>query len=137
MTARPKRSTVSVDMKKNRLVITLHGTIRKNDLENIYTDIRFGVGDLQSGFDVVTDMRDSTIGYLTGITTFLKIQKFLKESGVGRIVRITGASKTFLQQIQSVTESRSGYSPVYVETLEAAEEYLSEKNLNSTSGEVE
>ncbi len=133
MAASKKRSTVSVDMKKNRLVISLHGTIRKNDLESIYTDIRFGVRDLQPGFDVVTDMRDSTIGYLTGITIFLKIQNFLKESGVGRIVRITGTSKTFLQQIQKLTENKNGYSPVYVESLEEAEKYLSD-HLHSTSG---
>ncbi len=127
MAAEKKRSTVSVDMKKNRLVITLHGTIRKNDLESIYTDIRFGVRDLQPGFDVVTDMRNSTIGYLTGITTFLKIQKFLKESAVGKIVRITGTSKTFLQQISTLTENQNGYTPTYVESLEEAEHYLSKQ----------
>ncbi|MBM9603415.1 hypothetical protein [Desulfopila inferna] len=125
MAAKRQRSRVTVDLKKNRLIVMLVGTIRKADLESIYTDIRFCVGDLQREFDVITDMRNSRIGYLTGIATFLKIQNFLQEKEVGRIVRITGQSKTFLQQIQRLTPTKSGYNPVYMQSMEEAEEFLS------------
>ncbi|MEE4243445.1 MAG: hypothetical protein V2I36_18440 [Desulfopila sp.] len=124
MAAKVKRSKVTADLKKNRLVILLVGTIRKADLESIYTDIRFCVRDLQPGFDVITDMRESKIGYLSGAMTFLKIQEFLQSSKVGRIVRVTGPSRIFLQQIQRVTQSKNGYKPVYVDTLEEAERFL-------------
>ncbi len=126
MAAKVRRSRVTADLKKNRLVIILVGTIRKDDLESIYTDIRFCVRDLQSGFDVITDMREGRIGYLSGAATFLKIQEFLQSSKVGRIVRITGPSRIILQQIQRITQGKNGYKPVYVSTFEEAEHYLQE-----------
>jgi hypothetical protein len=125
MAAKVQRSRVTADLKKNRLLIILVGTIRKADLESIYTDIRFCVRDLQPGFDVITDMREGRIGYLSGASTFLKIQEFLQSSKVGRIVRInSGPSKIIMQQIQRITQNKNGYAPVYVATLEEAESYL-------------
>ena len=50
-----------------------------------------------------------------------------QESAVGKIVRITGRSKTFLQQISALTENKNGYTPTYLESPEEAEKYLSER----------
>ena len=119
-----QRSKVTVDIKQNRLNIILVGTIRKKDVESIYTDVRFCVRDLKKSYDVITDMRNCKIGFLAGAATFHKILRFLQDNNVGRIVRITGKSKTVIQQIQRLTKTVSGYSTIYVETPEEAEEAL-------------
>ena len=84
-----KRSKVTVDIHKNRLIIDLYGTLRKADVEEIYTDIRFGVRDLKSDFAVITDMRECRIGYLSGTEVFRRILSFLQENKVGKVIRIT------------------------------------------------
>ena len=124
MTSRKKNSKVTADIKKNRLVILLAGHIRKNELERIYTDIRFCVEDLQPGFDTVTDMRNCTIGYLSGAPVFKKIVDFLRSKEVGRVVRIKGRSRIILQQMSRLTNKLESYEVIYVSSPEEAEEVL-------------
>lgn len=129
MAARLTRTKVKADLKNNRLTVTLGGTINKAELESVYTDIRFCVGDLQQNFDVITDMRDCRIGYLSAAPVFRRIVEFLKVSGVGRVVRVSGRSKVILHQISRVTKVIGGYSPIYVSNLEEAEEILSKERM--------
>ncbi len=124
MATRKKTSKVTADIQKNRLVILLAGYIRKKELERIYTDIRFCVEDLQPGFDTVTDMRNCTIGYLSGAPVFKKIMDFLRSKDVGRIVRIKGRSRIILHQMSRLTSAFEGYEPIYVSSPEEAEEVL-------------
>ena len=119
-----KRSKVTADINKNRLIIDLYGTLRKADVEEIYTDIRFGVRDLKSNFAVITDMRECRIGYLSGIEVFRRILSFLQENKVGKVIRITEKKSVSHYQITRFTAAISGYSPVYVESFEEAEEIL-------------
>lgn len=121
------RSKVTVNIQKNRLVITLSGTLRKADIEGIYTDIRFGVRDLKSDFAVITDMRDCRIGYLSGIEVFRRVLSFLQENKVGKVIRITDKKSVSHSQIMRFTAAISGYSPVYVESIEEAEEILADE----------
>jgi hypothetical protein len=124
MAAGKQNAKVSADIRKNRLYITLAGTIRKKEAENIYTDVRFCVADLQPGFDVVTDLTEARIGHLISLPVFLKIIEYLKASKVGRIVRVVGRGKTIIQQMAKATELVNGYKPIYVASLAEAEEIL-------------
>ncbi len=128
MGRKPHSSKITVDMKKNRLVVTLVGIIRKKELEHLYTEIRFGVQDLQPGFHVVTDMRECKIGYLSGAMTFKKIMEFLISQKVGKVIRITGKSRILYHQISRISKTITGYSPVYVSSMEEAEEALAGKD---------
>ncbi len=119
-----KHSKVSVDIQKNRLVISLNGTLRKADIEGIYTDIRFGVRDLKSNFAVITDMRNCRIGYLSGIEVFRRVLGFLQENKVGKVVRITDKKSVAHYQIMRFTAAISGDSPIYVDRIEEAEEIV-------------
>ena len=131
MSTKKQVSKVTVDLKNNRLLIVLRGDIHKKELERIYTDVRFCVEDLQPGFDVITDMRDSNIGYLAGAAIFKKIMDFLIFKKVGRVVRIKGKSRIILQQLSRLTKALNGYEPIYVASSEEAEELLQKAQENN------
>ncbi len=133
MGRKAQSSKVTANIKKNRLVITLAGTIRQSELERIYTDIRFCVQDLQPGFHVITDMQSCKIGYLSGALTFKKIMEFLMSKKVGKIIRITGQSRTILNQMVKLSQTVMGYSPIYVSSPEEAEEALTDKDESDVS----
>ncbi len=104
------------------------GSISKKEIEEIYTEIRFGIQDLQAGFDVITDLRQCKIGHLAGISTFKKIMEYLVENDVNRVVRVVGKSKVIFKQMSRITSSVSSYSPIYVSSLEEMEEVLSSQS---------
>lgn len=120
----PLKTKVKTDIKQNRLYITLPATIIKKDLEKTYSDIRFGVADLKPGFDVITDLSHCTIGHLSAISTLRKIMAYLVANKVGRVVRVVGDMNVILKQLLGMTTRFHCYKPVYVITLEEAEEEL-------------
>lgn len=116
---------VHVDRKTNKLIITLKGVIRREDVDAIYTDIRFGVSDLEPGFDVITDLRQGRFAYISGTRTFYNIAEFLKSKGVRRVIRISGKPGILQKQMQRVIKKVTDYDPMYVESMEEAEQILS------------
>ena len=119
-----RSSSVSANIKKKRLYISLHGILTKEEAERLYTDIRFCVADLGPDFAVITDLTNGQIGHLNAISTFRKITRFLQEQKVGKVVRIVGQSKVIYLQILKLTDKTQGYEPIYVSTLEEAESLL-------------
>ncbi len=118
------KAKIRPDIKKNRLYIILPTSVCMKDLENIYADIRFGVADLQPGFDVVTDLTNCSIGYLSAIPILWKITSFLTAHKVGRVVRVVGNMSIVLKQLVAFSSQFQCYKPVYVLTMEEAEEEL-------------
>lgn len=119
-------STVTANIKKKRLYITLKGIIPKKEADRLYTDIRFCVSDLEPGFAVITDLTQCRIGHLNAIGTAKKIMQFLLEKKVGKIIRIIGQGKVIYLQMLKLSDKMNGYEPIYVATLEEAEELLDE-----------
>ncbi len=117
---------VIADIAKNRLQITLNGVLLKKDIDNIYTDIRFAVADLQPGFDVITDFSQCKVGYISGIGGFKKIMTYLTDNKAGRVIRIVPARGVIYKQIMNITAAISGYKPIYVKSLEEAEQILTQ-----------
>lgn len=115
---------VHADLKNNRLYITINGRLNKRDLDKLYTDIRFGVADLQPGFAVVTDLSRCPLAALSGIATYRKITVYLVSSEVGKVIRIVDEDRVLFQQILNNTAVVEGYTPIYVKSREEAEEYL-------------
>lgn len=118
-------STVSANIKRNKLEITLRGVISKKDVERIYTDIRFCVSDLEPGFAVITDLTEAHLGHLSAIGTFRKITRFLSEKQVGPVIRIVGRANIIFRQIAKLSSDTS-YRPHYAKTKEEAERLLAE-----------
>jgi len=119
-------STVTANIKKRRLYITLKGIIPKKEADRLYTDIRFCVSDLEPGFAVITDLTQCRIGHLNAISTARKIMQFLLEKKVGKIIRIIGQGKVIYLQMLKLSDKMNGYEPKYVATLEEAEKLLDE-----------
>lgn len=119
-------STVTANIKKKRLYITLKGIIPKKEADRLYTDIRFCVSDLEPGFAVITDLTQCRIGHLNAISTARKIMQFLLEKKVGKVIRIIGQGKVIYLQMLKLSDKMNGYEPKYVATLEEAEELLDE-----------
>lgn len=122
--AEKTKSKVKADIKKNRLYITLPTAANEMELKAIYTEVRFCVADLKPGFDVVTDLSQCTIGHLKGISTLRKIMDFLVVNQMGRVVRIVGDMSIAFKQLLGIASKFQSYKPVYVTTLEEAEEEL-------------
>ncbi len=119
-----RTSTVTPDIKKNRLYISVSGEASKKEIQKIYTDIRFCVPDLQAGFDVITDLSHCKVGHLSGISTFKQIMGYLIAHEVGRVVRVVGPAKLIFRQLNRYVASGKDYKPIYVSTQEEAEQKL-------------
>jgi hypothetical protein len=119
-------STVTADIKRNRLLIKLRGEVPKKDVEQIYTDVRFCVSDLKPGFSVITDLTEARIGHLSAVGTFKKITAFLTEKKVGQVIRVVGKGKVIFQQLAKLTDQVDGYKPMYAKSMEEAEVILAD-----------
>ena len=75
------------NIKKNRLYFTFSGMPTKEEMDRLYTDVRFNVSDLQPGFDVISDFSECKLVHLNGIKTFVKIMNYLLVNGVGEVVK--------------------------------------------------
>ncbi len=110
---------------KNRLHITIAGKLSKENLDKLYTEIRFCVNDLAPGFIVITDLSQCTIGFLSAIPTFRRITNYLIENKVGRVVRVVDEDKVILKQLINFTSNISGYKADHFQSLEEVETVLS------------
>jgi hypothetical protein len=126
MTKDKQPSTVTADVKRNRLIIRLRGSVPRKAIERIYTDVRFCVADLAPGFAVITDLTEASIGHLSGIDIFLKITRYLTEKKVGPVIRVVGQGKVIFTQLAKLSQQIGGYQPMYAKTMEEAEVILAD-----------
>lgn len=112
------------DIGKNRLYLEISGSVSKQALANLYTDVRFQVADLQPGFGVINDLTRSRLGHVSGVPTFRKIMHYLVENGVGEVVRVINANSLLFKQIHNISSMVCSYIPTYVSTMEEAEKKL-------------
>lgn len=120
------KSKVTADLKKNRLYITVSSTATQTELKKVYTDVRFCVADLKPGFDVISDISGCTLGHLSGINIFKKIMEYLIVNKVGRVVRVVVGTNIILKQLLAAAAIFQSYKPIYVASLQEAEELLLE-----------
>jgi len=114
------------NLQKNRLHITASGNIDAKLLEKLYTDIRFCVADLKPGFQVLSDISQCQLFYITSLPTYKKIIDFLIAQRAGGIIRIIKHNNISCKQVINLSERIGGYSPLYVHSVEEAEQRLEE-----------
>lgn len=117
-------SKVTADLKRNRLIITVSATASQKEAKKIYTDIRFCVADLQPGFDVITDFSGCTLAHLSAIATMRQIMEYLIAKQPGNIIRVVGKNSLVFKQLMQFINKFQSYKPIYVNTLEEADEFL-------------
>lgn len=123
-----KACKTSVNIKKNRLTITVAEKITKKSIDSLYTEIRFCVADLKPGFDVITDLSACNLAAVSGVPTFRKITNHLINSKVSRVVRVVDETKIIKKQLFNITARSQSYQAHIFSSLKAAEEYLSESD---------
>ena len=115
---------VKVDTKKNRLFLKFSGSVSKKELDQVYTDVRFAVADLLPGFSVINDLTECNLCHINGVATYKKISNYLIRNGVKDVVRIINKESVVLRQFLNFAARFAEYIPIYVSTLEEAEEQL-------------
>ncbi|WP_310599590.1 PilZ domain-containing protein [Desulfobulbus sp.] len=121
---KPVKTTANI--KKNRLYLTIAGNIDAKMMQKLYTDIRFCVADLKKGFDVVSDVSQCNILYVTGLPIYKKIIDFLIANHVGSIVRIISDDNLSYKQLANFSARIHSYRTLYAHSLEEAEQKLEE-----------
>ena len=124
MSSRPPNAVASIA--KNRLHITIGGKLSRENLDKLYTEVRFCVADLTPGFGVITDLSDCTIAALSGVPTFRKIMNYLITNKVGRVVRVIDEKKIVVKQLVNFTARMQGYKADHFHTLAEAEAALAD-----------
>ena len=119
-----KKVEARAHIPNNRLYISVGGKLTRESLDKLYTDIRFGVADLQPGFNVVTDLTECTLATLNGVPTFKKIANFLIEKRVGLVVRVMNSGNLVFKQLLHLTARMQGYKAISVASIEEAETEL-------------
>lgn len=118
------KSKVKADISKNRLHFTFAGRVAKKEMDSLYTDTRFCVADMKRGFDVISDFSECTLIHLSGISQFRKIMNYLITNNVGEIVRIVNKRSLLYRQIVNYSSMICGYRPIYVSSIQEAENKL-------------
>lgn len=116
---------VNADIKRNRLHLHLSGIVTKEKMERLYTEVRFCVADLQPGFDAISDYTTCTLLHLSSIPALKKIMSYLLENGLREIVRVLNEEQQVAyRQMLNMASHIQGYKPLYVTTVEEAEDKL-------------
>ena len=118
------RIKATANIAKNRLHITMSGNIDSKSLEKLYTDIRFCVADLKKGFEVISDISQCNILYVSSFPNYKKIIDYLIANNVGEIVRIIRNANISYKQILKFSEKIDCYKTIYVESDKEAEDKL-------------
>jgi hypothetical protein len=116
--------TVRHDVEKNRLYVTLIGTINHSEVLKIKEEMFNSIEKLLPNYDVVNDLSRLVHSEDNTIAVGQEILKFEIEKKVNRIVRVIGQSKYGLIQFAKYTNNEEAKLVKYVPTLEEAEEYL-------------
>lgn len=114
----------TANIKKNRLVVTVQGNVDQKSLEKLYTEIRFCVADLKPGFEVISDISQCNLIYISGLPVYKKIIDYLVDNKVGKIVRIIKNDNVSFKQIVNFSEKIQFYRTLYAEDQQEAEHKL-------------
>ena len=118
------QTKVVVHRSQNRLEVSFAETITRQDLNSLYTDIRFCLSDLDGEFDVISDFSASRIIQLNSIPVLRRIMNYLIAHGVREVIRIIQADRLIYRQFLNLALHTPGYKPAYVATREEADNWI-------------
>jgi len=114
----------AADIKRNRLYLTLAGNIDSTHMEKLYTDIRFCVADLKNGFDVIKNISQCNMLYISSFPVYKKIIDFLIANKVGEVVRVTRNGNVSCKQLLNFSEKIQCYKTIHADDEIEADEKL-------------
>ena len=114
---------IRTDRTKNRLYITLGGFSSTDQIDQTVREVKEAVTQLKTGFDVITDVSGYKPALPEIAQAIQQMQVFLRQSGMRRVVRVTGPSVITTMQFNRLGKA-SGYQAEAVASVEEAEELL-------------
>ncbi len=114
------------DVNKNRLYVVLQGFIQGDEAKEAADIAIAEAKKLRPGFDVINDISTVKATSEQGVMELLRCQTFLKERGVGRVIRVVPEVTVGSMQIAR-TSKQAGYEADTARTIEEAEEMLGDK----------
>ncbi len=117
-------SKIVVNVARNRLNVRISGNVCTKSLEELYTEIRFCVGDLKPGFDVIEDSSQCNLLYVASLSIYKKIIDYLITQKVGRVIRIISDESLFRKQFTSFASKVQCYRTMYAQNIEEAKKIL-------------
>jgi hypothetical protein len=118
---------IKSDIEKNRLYITITGTLSVEEAEKAKKLIFREIETLKPNFDVINDISKFIRGADEAGPVLKEIMAILISKNVNRVVRVVGTSKTGLLQFANYSIQADSYKLNYVPTLEEAEKLLDQK----------
>ena len=117
---------LKIDTNKNRLSLSLIGTISLEEAKKIRQTIESSLVQLSPGFNVVNDISKMIHADDASGIVLKEIIILLVQHGVKKVVRIVGPSKTALLQFANNSLQLEQYKISYVPSIEEAENLLNE-----------
>ena len=126
---------IKVDESKQRIYITISGVLSLLEARKAKESIERAIQALSPGFAVINDISKLIRADEEGGVVLKEIILLLMKSGVRKIIRVVGTSKTGLIQFANNSIPLDNYELSYVPSLEEAERLLSESENNGQSAE--
>ncbi len=114
------------DIAKNRLYVVLQGFFVEAEAREAADVTIAEAKKLRPGFDIINDISTVKATSEQGVLELLRCQVFLKERGMGRVIRVVPELSVGSLQIAR-TSKQAGYEADTATSIEEAEEMLGDR----------
>ena len=117
--------SLRTDVEKNRLYLTLDGFFEYDKIVEVAQEIMIELKRLKTGYSFINDVSNFKPTTEEGVEEIKKIQLYMYNNGLGKVVRVVG--KSLMSKLQFERKSKEvGYSAEHVQTVTEAEKILDE-----------
>ncbi len=124
------------DLTKNRLFIHLEGFLTDEEVKFAANKVISEAKKLKPGFSTVNDITSFKPASPKGSEEIARAQIFLKENGVGHVVRVVGQKVITSIQFKR-TQNEAGYIADHVATVEEALQLLDKEEARTKNASPE
>ena len=115
---------IRADLSKNRLYMSISGFMDDDLVTQVVDKVIAEAKKLKPGFAVINDISTFKPATPKGAEEIKRAQLFVKENGVGRVIRVTGQDGIAAMQFSRISKTTTGYEADQVTTVEDAEKLL-------------
>ena len=120
------RYEARADIRRNRLYVVLEGFISDAEAKDACDTTIAEASKLMPGFDIINDISTVKPASPHGVTELLRCQTFLRDRGIGRVIRVVPKLSVGAMQI-SRTGKEAGYDADTATSIEEAEKMLEDQ----------
>ena len=114
------------DVGKNRLYVVLQDFFQADEAKEAAEAVIAEAKKLRPGFDCINDISTVKATSEQGVLELLRCQSFLRERGMGRVIRVVPEVSVGSLQIAR-TSKQAGYEADTARSIEEAEEMLGDR----------